>query len=374
MTSRRDFIRKTAMASAGTAAVSFSGMQGMASGSRRGEVMQRVKGKDILINKKLGLGGVAMGNGFHENSNMQIEEALTAAWNNGVRYFDTSPWYGLGLSERRLGHFLFQHKRSDYILSTKVGRILEPDDKFTPNPDLLWHGKLNFKHRYDYTAAGVRKSVEDSLHRLGLSSIDMVFVHDLSPDNGDLGEDWVEQFEIAKKGAFPELTKMREEGIIKAWGMGVNTPQPILDCLEVADPDVMLVAIQYSLMEYDNALTTLFPAMEKRGVKAIIGGPFNSGFLANRDRFNYSNHMPEDMLEKRAEFNRILKNYRVDLSSLALQFCAANPNVAAVIPGASNSAQVVANAQSMTMKIPAEVWQEVKEAGLIPETAPVQWP
>jgi len=371
MTSRRDFIRKTAMASAGTAAISFSGMGANPSFSRFGAILQQVDGKNIRINRKMGLGGVAMGNGFHENTNEQITDALTAAWNNGVRYFDTSPWYGLGLSERRLGHFLFEKKREDFILSTKVGRVLEPDADFTPNPDLLWKGKLNFRHRYDYTASGVRKSVEDSLQRLGLSSIDIVFVHDLSPDNGDLGSGWIDQFEMARKGAFPELTKMREEGIIKAWGMGVNTPQPILNCLEVADPDVMLVAIQYSLVEHQNALNEVFPAMEKRNVKAIIGGPLNAGFLANRDRFNYGGEMPVEMLQKRVELNRIVKKYQLDLGTVALQFCAAHPTVAAVIPGASSAAQVVANSLSANVKVPADLWAELKEAKLIDVNAPV---
>ncbi|GLB50426.1 aldo/keto reductase [Neptunitalea lumnitzerae] len=368
--SRRDFITKTAMASAAIAATPFANWANNNSLVTNTENQSMSKEK-LNFTSKHGIGGVGFGNGWHENSNQQIEETLDAAWNSGVRYFDTSPWYGLGLSERRLGHYLFDKKREDYILSTKVGRILEPNDSFTPNPDLLWKGRLNFKHRYDYTADGVRRSVEDSLHRIGLSSIDVVFVHDLSPGNDkDLGG-WEKQFEIAQKGAFPELTKMREEGIIKAWGMGVNEPDPILKCLEVADPDIMLVAIQYSLVYHKQALNETFPAMDKKNVKAVIGGPINAGFLANRERFNYGGDMPKEMVKKRDKINDIVKQYNVDLRTVALQFCAAHPTVSSVIPGASLPEQAIANAKSFDVKVPADLWAELKDAKLIEQNAPV---
>ena len=369
MTSRRKFITQSALASAAIASNPFQSLNAQ-DGITQAEP-QGLARAPINFPDKNGLGGVAFGNGFHQNTNEAITQTLKAAWDSGVRYFDTSPWYGLGLSERRLGHFLFPKKREDFLLSTKVGRVLEPNATFTPNPDLLWKGRLNFKHKYDYTAAGVRKSVEDSLQRLGLASLDIVFVHDLSPDNGDLGKDWIKHFEIAQKGAFPELTKMREEGLIKGWGMGVNTPQPILKCLEVADPDVMLVAIQYSLAEHKNALNEVFPAMEKNEVSAVIGGPLNAGFLANRNRWNYGGKMPQDMVEKREKMNAIVNNYSVDLRTVALQFCAAHPVVASVIPGASTAEQSAANAASFASKIPTDLWAELKEEKLIEKNAPV---
>jgi D-threo-aldose 1-dehydrogenase len=221
------------------------------------------------------------------------------------------------------------------------------------------------------TAAGVRRSIEDSLQRLGLSTIDVVYVHDLSPDTAELGDKWMDQFNIAAKGAFPELTKMREEGIIKAWGMGVNTPQPILKAMEVADPDVMLVAIQYSLLDHKDALNDLFPVMQKKNVKAVIGGPLNAGFLANRDRWNYGDSIPKDMVDKRTKINAIIAKYKVELSTVALQFAAAHPVVSAVIPGASTAEQAKANALAMTQKIPADIWKELKAAKLIEANAPV---
>ncbi len=314
-----------------------------------------------------GLGGVAIGNGFKPTSDEDAHEALEAAWAEGVRYFDTSPWYGLGLSERRFGHFLKNQKREDYILSTKVGRLLKATSK---PPKALWQNPSPFQHEYDYTAAGVRRSVEDSLQRLGVNSIDMVFIHDLSPDNGDLKERWTEQFEIAVKGAMPELTKMREEGIIKGWGLGVNTLEPILKSLEVADPDIFLSATQYSLMDHQDALDRLFPACAKKDVSLVIGAPLNAGFLAGVDRYNYSGKMPEGYKEKRDKMRTIAQNHGTDLRTLALHFSAAPSVVAAIIPGARTAQQASENAISMKAKVPAEVWKELKAEKLISEQAP----
>ncbi|MDQ1088773.1 aldo/keto reductase [Siphonobacter sp. SORGH_AS_1065] len=338
--------------------------------SKESEIMtedQKIARKHYRLPYHSGLGGVAIGNGFKPTSDEDAEQALEAAWAQGVRYFDTSPWYGLGLSERRFGHFLKNQKREDYVLSTKVGRILKATK--TP-PKALWQNPSPFQHTYDYTASGVRRSVEDSLQRLGLDSIDIVFIHDLSPDNGDLKERWTEQFEIAAKGAMPELTKMREEGIIKGWGLGVNTIEPILKTLEVADPDVCLSATQYSLMYHQDALDRLFPACEKKDVSIVVGAPLNAGFLAGVDRYNYSGQMPEGYKQKREKISAIAKKHGTDLRTVALHFSAAPSVVSAVIPGARTAQQASENAISMKTKVPAEVWQELKAQKLISEQAP----
>lgn len=372
--SRRDFLAKAALATAALATGSLAANAGQTAANEekiKNTLMKNKITNDFSLPKNFGIGGVAVGNAWHVNSNDQIDMALAAAWDEGVRYFDTSPFYGFGLSERRMGHFLFEKQRADFILSTKVGRVFDADPNYKPDPKSLWKGNLNFKYRFDYTAAGVRRSIEDSLQRLGLSSIDVVYVHDLSPDTGELGAKWMDQFNIAAKGAFPELTKMREEGIIKAWGLGVNTPQPLLKAMEVADPDVMLVAIQYSLLDHKEALNSLFPAMQKKNVKAVIGGPLNAGFLANRDRWNYGATIPKEMLDKRTKVNAICSKYKVDLRTVALQFSAAHPVVAAVIPGASTAEQAKANALSMAEKIPADLWKDLKDAKLIEVNAPV---
>jgi D-threo-aldose 1-dehydrogenase len=374
MESRRDFLSKAAIATAALATGSMSAFAGNNFPTKeklKTTQMNTNLNQEFNLPKNFGLGGVAAGNAWHVNSNQQIDIALAAAWDAGVRYYDTSPFYGFGLSERRIGHFLSEKQRADFVLSTKVGRIFDADPKFKSDPASLWKGQLNFKYRFDYTAAGVRRSIEDSLQRLGLSTIDVVYVHDLSPDTAELGDKWMDQFNIAAKGAFPELTKMREEGIIKAWGMGVNTPQPILKAMEVADPDVMLVAIQYSLLDHKDALNDLFPVMQKKNVKAVIGGPLNAGFLANRDRWNYGDSIPKDMVDKRTKINAIIAKYKVELSTVALQFAAAHPVVSAVIPGASTAEQAKANALAMTQKIPADIWKELKAAKLIEANAPV---
>ena len=366
--SRRSFITSASLA---TAALAASQFPNLAFGQGSPSEKSALEKSGVVLPGKIGAGGVALGNGFHENTNQQIQQTLAAFWDAGIRYYDTSPFYGFGLSERRLGHFLFEKERRDFVISTKVGRVFEADRNYKKDPASLWFGNLNFKYKYDYTAAGIRRSVEDSLLRLGLSSIDYVFVHDLSPDNADLGAKWVDQFAIAQKGAFPELTKMREEGLIKGWGLGVNTPEPILKSLEVADPDLMLVAIQYSLLDHEKALQTLFPAMEKKGVKAVLGGPLNSGFLGGKERYNYSTNIPAEMLTKRAAMAEIAKKHNVSLVTLALQFAAAHPIASSVIPGASTAAQAVENAAALTKAVPAVLWNELLDKKLIAANAPL---
>jgi len=316
-----------------------------------------------------GLGGVPIGNGFNALSDVMAEEILESAWTSGVRYFDTSPWYGLGLSERRFGHFLHNKERESFILSTKVGRVL----KATSNiPKTMWHEPSPFEYEMDYTAAATRRSVEDSLQRLGLSSIDIVYIHDLSPDNKDLGENWMKSFEQAKNGAMPELTRMREEGLIKAWGLGVNTIEPILETLKVADPDIFLSATQYSLMYHEDALNRLFPAVKEHGASIVVGAPLNAGFLAGADRYDYEGKMPDGFKQKRERITAIAKAYGTDLRTAALQFSSAPAEVGAVIPGASSGKQAAENVASMQTKIPSDFWRELKEEQLISNNAPIQ--
>nr|QLH55539.1 aldo/keto reductase [Myxococcus virescens] len=318
---------------------------------------------------RIGLGGVAIGNGFASTSDAQAQATMEAAWAAGVRYFDTSPWYGLGLSERRFGHFLHTRNADEYVLSTKVGRLLTAAD--APPPKLLWNDASPFSYRYDYSAAGVRRSVEDSLQRLGVSRIDIVFIHDLSPDNQDMGDKWTEYFDQAAKGAMPELTKMREEGLIKAWGFGVNRAEPALRALEVSDPDIFLLATQYSLTNHEEALRKTFPALEKRGISVVVGSPLDAGYLAGRNRYLYGGTIPPGAPEKRTRMSAIAAKHGIDLRTAALQFAAAPSVVSAVIPGARTPQQVKANVQSMKVAIPDAFWEALKQEGLIARDAPV---
>jgi D-threo-aldose 1-dehydrogenase len=322
---------------------------------------------------KFALGGVPLGNEFEVVTDKDAYATIEAAWNAGIRYYDMAPWYGLGLAERRYGNFLHNKERSEYVLSTKVGKLLKASKTaknkeyfpFSPSPnDVI----------YDYTASGVRRSIEDSLQRLGIDSIDIAFVHDISSDNKYLPTPWPEQFEIARKGAFPELTRMREQGLIKGWGIGVNTPEPIMRLLEVADPDVCLLASQYSLIDHKNALNRVFPAARAKNVSFVIGSSLNAGFISGSPRYNYgkeSYKIPGAFIEKRRKLVEVAANHGVDLRTAALQFSAAPDVAAALVVGCKSEQQILADYTSMQTKIPAEFWADLKAQNLIEQNAPV---
>jgi len=322
---------------------------------------------------RFGIGGVPLGNEFAVVTDKDAYATIEAAWNAGVRYYDMAPWYGLGLAERRYGNFLHNKNRSEYVLSSKVGKLLKASkiakDKeyfpFSPSPNDVV---------YDYTASGVRRSIEDSLQRLGIDSLDIVFVHDISSDNKYLPTPWQEQFEIARNGAFPELTRLREEGLIKGWGICVNTPEPIMRLLEVADPDVCLLASQYSLIDHKNALDQVFPAARAKNVTFVVGSSLNAGFISGSPRYNYgkeSYKISPAFLEKRKRLREVASNHGVDLRTAALQFSAAPDIAAALVVGASSEQQILADYTSMQTKIPAEFWAELKAQNLIEQNAPI---
>ncbi len=370
---RRKFISHSTLAAAGMA-MSLSAADPHLATSQKNNIMSRFQNKGnhkrFRPASMSGFGGVALGNGFNENPDIECLQSMQAAWDAGVRYFDTSPWYGLGISERRMGLFLKDKKREEYTLSTKIGRILTPHDNFKMEGS-LWKGQLNASYKYDYSAAGVRKSVEDSLQRLGIGSLDIVFIHDLSPDNGDMKADWVKYFEEAAKGAMPELTKMREEGLIKAWGFGVNTIEPILKAIEVADPDIFLSACQYSLIHHEDDLNKVFPKLAEKDISVVVGAPLCAGFLAGKDRYLYDGSFPAGVKEKLAEIKKVAQRHQVDVRTAALQFSAAPDVVSAVVPGAHTVQQAKENAASFGVKIPAAFWEELKKEKLIAGNAPV---
>jgi D-threo-aldose 1-dehydrogenase len=381
MNTRRDFLSIAITGAAMTAAKTF--LPKAASASERtdmtmeGSSMEQNAGNASTGHYKppfrFAMGGVPLGNEFEYVTDDEAYATIEAAWNAGVRYYDMAPWYGLGLAERRYGSFLHNKHRREYVLSTKVGKLLKASTTarskglfpFSPSPNDVV---------YDYTAAGVRRSVEDSLQRLGIDSIDIAFVHDISPDNKYLPTPWPEQFAIAQKGAFPELTRMREEGLIKGWGIGVNTPEPILRLLEVADPDVCLLASQYSLIDHKNALNQVFPAARAKSVSFVVGSSLNAGFLSGSPRYNYgkeSYKIPPAFLEKRSRLREAADKYGVDLRTAALQFSAAPDVAAALVVGCRSEQQILADYTSMQTKIPAEFWTDLKAQNLIEQNAPV---
>lgn len=320
-----------------------------------------------------GLGGVSIGNEFEVVTDEAAHRTLAGAWAAGVRYFDVSPWYGLGLAERRFGAFLRQQPRDSYLLSTKVGKLLKASPQNNSKALFPFANSPN-NVVFDYTADGVRRSIEDSLQRLGLDRIDVVFVHDLSPDNKYLPRPWTEEFETALGGAFPTLSKMRDEGIIKAWGMGVNTPEPILRAIREADPDVCLLASQYSLIEHANALNEVFPVAREHGVGFVVGSALNAGFLSGSARYNYGQtrwDIPREHLAKRERLRAVAQQFGVDLRTAALQFSNAPDVALALIVGARTEEQAIKNASAMQDTIPPAFWEELKRQQLIEANAPV---
>jgi D-threo-aldose 1-dehydrogenase len=218
----------------------------------------------------------------------------------------------------------------------------------------------------------VRRSIEDSLQRLGVSHLDIAFVHDLSPDFAYFPNGWEEQYEVARKGAFPALSQMRSEGIIRGWGVGVNTPYAILKVIEDADPDVCLCARQYSLIEHANAIKQVFPAVRAKNVSLVMGSSLNAGFISGSPRYNYGKEnykIPPEAIEKRSRLRAAASRHGVDLRTAALQFSAAAPEAVALVVGARSDQQILEDYNSMQAKIPNEFWGELRHEGLIDPNA-----
>lgn len=320
-----------------------------------------------------GLGGVAIGNEFQFATDEQAEATLAAAWDAGVRYFDVSPWYGLGLAERRFGRFLARKPRSEFVISSKVGKLLRASRDNEAKKFFPFTTSPNTPH-FDYTADGVRRSIEDSLQRLGLDRLDIVFVHDLSPDNTYLPDDWDALWPVAEKGAFPALTRLRDEGVIDGWGMGVNCPQPILRCLETADSDVHLLASQYSLVDHATAVEQVFPRAREAGVSFVVGSALNAGFLGGEPRYNYGEDntlIPDDKRERLASLRAIAGRHGVDLTAAALQFSRAPDVVSALIVGTASPTHILADHAALSAKIPPAFWEELRSAGILHPDAAV---
>lgn len=314
----------------------------------------------------LGMGSAPLGNLGSAVTDDVAAKAVQAGWAAGIRHFDTAPHYGAGLSEHRLGQALRHQSRDSYTLSSKVGRLLDPVATVPELDHGFQHG-LSFKRRLDYSHDGALRSVEDSLQRLGLNRIDIIYIHDCAPDW--LGETWREQFDIAMAGAAKALTRLRDQGVIRAWGFGVNVVEPCLLALEQADPDLFLIAGRYTLLDH-GALAELLPACERRGAHVVLGGPYNSGLLAGGTTFNYEAAAPE-MVARAQTIAAVCARHDVDLKAAALQFCAAHPAVAAVIPGPRSATEATQNAEMMLQPIPPALWMELKAERLLPPDAPV---
>ena len=304
----------------------------------------------------LGFGGAAIGNLFAAVDDDAARAALDAAWDNGIRYFDTAPHYGLGLSERRIGEALRERPRQDFVLSTKVGRILEPVD--APNPaDRDSEGfdvPAAYRRRWDFSAEGINRSIEESLERLGLDHIDIAYMHD--PD------DFVEQ---ALDSAYPALEKLRDAGVVRAIGVGMNQNAVPTRFVRETDIDVVLLAGRYTLLDQSGA-DELLPAAMERGVRIVVGGVFNSGLLADpRAAATYDYQpAPPELVQRALDIEAVCQKYGVPLRAAAIAFALAHPAVASVLVGVRSPEQAADCVAMAGVTVPEELWEELRERGL----------
>jgi len=329
--------------------------------------------KDIL-KSKLGFGAAPLGNMFRAIPEDEALATVEAAWNDGIRYFDNAPFYGAGLAEIRMGQALAGKPRGDYVISTKVGRIVLDEIDASPRDngekgEVFKHGRPN-KVVNDYSADATYRSIEDSLTRLKTDHIDIAWVHDIAQDF--YGDEWLGKFEEARKGAFRALDRMRDEGVIKAWGLGVNRVEPIelLLALDEPRPDGSLLAGRYSLLDHDRALQRVMPLVAERGLGIVVGGPYSSGALVGGPNFEYAPATPA-ILAKVAAIKAIADRYGISMKAAGLQFALANPAVAAVIPGASRPARIAEDGAALREVVPADFWRDLRKQGLVNPTAPL---
>jgi D-threo-aldose 1-dehydrogenase len=324
-------------------------------------------GNTELAIDALGFGCASLGNLYHEVSDVEAADILTTARANGFRYFDTAPHYGQGLSERRVGDAL--RGSSDYVLSTKVGRLLRPAGYAAERHGFI--SPMPFDIEYDYSYDGIMRSFEDSLQRLGLDSIDILFMHDIGPVTH--GNDDDRLFPIAMDGGYRAMDELRRNGLVSAIGLGVNEYEVCERALEHGDWDCFLLAGRYTLLE-QASLDTFLPKCIDRNCSIIIGGAYNSGILATgvsgKGPWNY-NYVPapEDVVRKVAAIEGLCAEFSIPLAAAALQFPLAHSAVASVIPGIGNVQRIDQTLNLFTTKIPDEFWQALSERGLIRDDA-----
>ena len=306
-------------------------------------------GKNSLSITNFGLGTAPLGNATAVSEEDALA-TLRTALDSGIKLFDTAPLYGLGISEERVGRALQGVPRDNFVISTKVGRILKPDRK----------GLV-----YDYSRDGVLRSIEDSLKRLNMDRIDIVLIHDPDADPVDHEKD-------ALDSAFPALADLRSQGVIKAIGSGMNQWQMLERFVRNADPDVFLLAGRYTLLEQTSL--AFLKLCKERGVGIFLGGVYNSGILATGPRagatYNYR-EAPEPIMAKARAIQAVCAKYNVPLNAAALQFARHHPTISALVVGAVKPAEVEANIRALSVPIPAALWQELREQGLVEADAPL---
>ncbi len=337
-------------------------------------MLRRRVGRTDLTLPLLGFGGATLGDAAGPTSEAQALATIEAAWNAGISYFDTSPWYGNGKSELRFGAVLRAKPRDSYVLTTKVGRVYAPRTSPDHPSQTRWRGGLPFQPRFDYTRAGVLRSYEQSLLRLGIERVDALLIHDLDPGHQGSEEGAAARLrELEEGGGYQALAELKAGGAIQAIGAGINRLGMIPQFLARFDIDFFLVAMPYTLLD-QGALVEELPLCARRGASVVIGAPFASGILAAApsapSTYGYQ-PPPEPVLARAARIRAVADRYGVPLGAVALQFVLAHHIVASVIPGPSAPEQVRANLAWMRHPIPADVWAELKSQGLLHSAAPV---
>ncbi|ARI75680.1 aldo/keto reductase [Halobacillus mangrovi] len=326
-----------------------------------------MKSLEDALKHRVGLGTAPLGNMFRAVPEEEAQTTIQTAWDQGVRYFDTAPFYGAGLAEMRLGEVLSHYDRDEYVLSTKVGRYITEE---TEEKEGLFEDARANKVITDYTEDATKRSIEQSLERLKTDRLDMVFVHDVSPDFH--GDEWIAKFDEARKGAFRVLSQLREEGVIRGWGLGVNTTEPIELAMELEEtrPDVCLSATQYTLLNHDRALERMMKSAEEKDVDIVVGSPYNSGVLLGGDHYNYAK-AGSDIISRVNQLKEIGQKYDVPLKAAALQFSIAHPAVKSVIPGSTRPDRIKEDLEMIQRDIPKEFWEELVNRGFVSEHAPL---
>ncbi|MDP6453143.1 MAG: aldo/keto reductase [SAR202 cluster bacterium] len=317
-------------------------------------------GTTALKVTRLGLGGAPLGGLF---TDVEVPTALSTVAKGhevGIRYFDTAPLYGHGKSETYVGQALQAFPRDQFVLSSKVGRVLDPVDR---QPDTDTYVALPpFEAVFDYSRDGILRSLEESLQRLGLDRIDIAFIHD--PDD---------HHEQAINEAFPTLADLRSQGVISAIGAGMNQWEALSQFAREGDFDCFLLAGRYTLLDY-SGLDDLLPLCEEKQISIMLGGPYNSGILASDlqpGATYFYQEAPADVLDKARQIKSVCDRHDVPLKAAALQFGLAHPAAAATIPGARSPQEVEENIQMASYSIPADLWSELRHEGYLPEYAPV---
>jgi D-threo-aldose 1-dehydrogenase len=308
---------------------------------------------------QFGLGTAPLGGLFAPVSDAEAEATIVRAWSLGVRYFDTAPLYGFGLAEQRLGRFLRTRPRDEYVVSTKVGRLLRASER--SSEDDHYKGTSNLRPQFDYSYDGVMRSVDESLARLGLDRIDILLVHD--PDD---------HYDAAVSGAFRALQKLRDDGSVRAIGAGMNQSEMLTRFAQTVPVDCFLLAGRYTLLD-QGALDALFPICLARNIGILLGGIYNSGILADPDgtaKFNYED-ADAALVARARELDALCKQHGTSLKAAAIQFVLAHPAVTVALQGARSAVEAADNVAMANTHVPPAFWQELRARELVDSRSPL---